>query len=424
MKNNTIIHQIVLLLLFSVSLIVSSCSPSLTPISQISLSTTLPPTKVMPTLTLTLEPTESLTPSELTNPNHITINCAKTSNNNSVDITPNGLIVFTSQSQPGYSYLLDLKTGKRIVVSDSSTGFVISPNGEKLAYIDYQRNTLVVTDSSNSKPIIIQNADNGLKPAQWLDNKRLVLNKTSNQISVALDSLVILDLFTKEEKELNPGYPDIRDGHNQINWQGYASSRAIPNPSLTYLVYPIKGEGRPVVLWNIDSGSEVRKIYWSDYWSTPWWSPDGKQFIISASPSFDKFTNVENSLNFIGGSELFSVAQTGEIKRLTYLTTTYFAIEFGYIWSPDGQKVAFWFRDKNNSTDNSWRLATLDIKSGVVTDNCLTNPNTSILIWSLNSEGLLLTTEKDGIIFVDIRKNIISHVIQDGIAIGWMATTP
>src|SRR6185503_12858554 len=63
-----------------------------------------------------------------------------------------------------------------------------------------------------------------------------------------------------------------------------------------------------------------------------------------------------------------NVNKEGEVRRPTFLTVAYGAKEFHDIWSPGGQKLAFWLK-LGGSKDSQFAAATLN--TGEVTNYCI-----------------------------------------------------
>ena len=225
--------------------------------------------------------------------------------------------------QDGLAYILDLSTGEKTYLS-GILGPVISPNGSTIAYYDMHVENIVIADEFGKKITDISLGKLFL-PAHWLNEEYLVLDnmgyESSNKQS-HMSSLIITNPFTGEKHELLPEYPDIRYfSQPAFQWEGYYSSRIVPNPTLTYLVYP--SMSWDLILWDLVNSREVQRVHEMDYQNTPWWSPDGTRFITSV-PIENKLSDGEkhiiiyDGLPYVGGNELIMINQEGIIKRITY----------------------------------------------------------------------------------------------------------
>ena len=173
------------------------------------------------------------------------------------------------------------------------------------------------------------------------------------------------------------------------------------SPSLTHLVYPAIGDGIPgLVLWDISLKREIVRIhnYYADTGimnGAPRWSPNGDVFITSAPPQFIGYddqlhVNYDNDLPYLGGDELISVSKEGVIKRLTFLNASQKVRQKGFVWSPDGGKVAFLLRIEDGSNWSDWQLSVMDVPTGIVTNYCIESEFTPR--WSPDGKQLLIHT--------------------------------
>jgi len=349
----------------------------------------------------------------------------------------NGRIVLSSEKENETSYLLDLQSGNKIDLGHTKDE-VVSPDGSKLAYYDIDLGTIVVADADGKKLKESLNLEKQLTPAHWLDNQRLMINKDLNGLYQFLDSLVILNPLTGEQQEWLPDYPQ-QDSKRFYYWK--VRSTLIPNPALTHLIYPIYEDGNTIALWNIQSKREVARIYGSDMVNTPWWSPDGTQFVTAALPMFTygnkTYTNIDDGMPYIDGSELFLVSITGEIRRLTYFSIREAARQNGYTWSPDGKQIAFWeLNPLGDKTTHNWipELVIVGVETGDVTNYCrmaaLTTTRFGFIIWppppvwSLDNRYLVVNQVDEElhykVFLVDLQTAHAWQIAENVSAYGWM----
>jgi hypothetical protein len=429
------------LLIMVLILSVTACttaSPSPTQTPLLSTEARTPTPSLTPAATMTPSPTSTLTPTKTSTPiMRLQERC--------VQISPesppllDGRVVFYSMKEGIPSYILDLKTGDQIILG-STIDETVSPDGSKVAYSDLDKDSIVISNSSGKKLKVIPDPDEILITTYWLDNQRLVLQKRRTDFGdlFLLPSLVILDPFTGEQQEWiqeeypnQEKYPNIRTMPNEVKW--FYDVRLFINPSLTRLVYAASEKDFPVILWDTISNREVTRIHFGSFWVAPWWSPDGSRFVVSAPISFavegTTYTNIDDGLPDLGGTDLFLVNQNGDIERLTYFSTMYWATTvFSAGWSKDGKQIAIMEKIETKEValnDAIPQLMVVDIESGDVTNYCITG---SSPIWSLDGKYILITQTdekiQDHVILIDLQTSQAWEIAQDAFAQGWMVPEP
>jgi hypothetical protein len=357
-------------------------------------------------------------------------NCIETINTYQGETYLSGTLVMSTVGE-GVT-LLDLKTGNRNSI-DASLIYhtAVSPSRTKIAYISRNLRAIIISDAAGSQIGSFPNPENRLIPAQWLDENHLALNKLGAFDNPSdSNSLMILNTITGETTELSQTFPDFNSIFGHFQWAGYNSSRMVPNPELTHLIYPATGNN--LIVWDIGLSREVQRIYGVDQLNAPWWSPDGNNILASAPVKAMDYNgnlhiNVEDGMPYVGGNELLSISKTGVIKRLTYLTTQYEAKEFSYVWSPDSQKIAFWLEIQNQS---ELQLALLNVNTGKVTNLCLsTNASSwSPITWSLDGNHLALSVMdrnlNETVFIIDIQQYSAIQVASNAKVFGWMKSEP
>jgi hypothetical protein len=269
----------------------------------------------------------------------------------------------------GESYLLDLQSGERI--SLGHTRFeTVSPDGKWLAYYDTEQEQVVVVDYEGRLIYETPAPQRQLQPAYWLDNQRLLLDQSNQNLDGKPRDLVILNPFTNERQEWSPDFPN--QAYANPDW--LLHSNLVFNPALTHLIYPALEEDFSIILWNVQSEQVIGEIYWGSRSTMPRWSPDGRYFVTDAPLRSDRtplFINFEDGLPYQGGTELFLVNRDGDMQRLTYFTVLQERRQSGYIWARDGHAIAFYSRHWNSRTPD---LAYIDLDTGRVFDYCATRP--------------------------------------------------
>jgi hypothetical protein len=366
-----------------------------------------------PTITMAVENT--ITPALMNN--HIIELCI----NNSSGVAFSDWQIDGHVFLDGPDYLLDLQNGSINHVSDISEP-VFSPNGSYMAYYDMKEEKIIIADPLNKEITDILNSE-GFSPAQWLNNDYMTINRYIAEFD--FESLLIINPFTNDKRELLPEYPGFRYNFPPaFQWEGYFLSKLVPNQTVSHLVYP--NEDFELVLWDLEKDVEVQHLYRMDFDNTPWWSPDGTRFITSVpikQKAYDGSTliNIDDGLSYVGGNELVTVDLQGNKKRLTYFTTERKAKEFRYIWSPDGRKVAFWLQLGDQS---DWDFAILDTKTEEVINYCIHSSAPFWIYWSTDGNHLATTIGiselKYETVIIDIIGNSIYKIAENAIVRGWM----
>lgn len=301
----------------------------------------------------------------------------------------------------GQSYLYNLRNGEQTSLGRTKYE-TVSPVSDWLAFYDNSSGKVVIVDH-DGKIFKELNADKSRQfPAYWLDNKNLALNKILENYARADNaSLMITNPFTNEQHEWLPEYPQQDHGY-YYDWQ--VVSNLLFNSEFSRLVYPATINGRiAIVMRDVHLEREVARIYGgASKNNTPWWSPDGNYFIVSAPMRWDgqnSYINIDDGFPYVGGSDLLLVSIDGQIKRLTYFTVTNLVGETNFVWSPNSRKIAFLQWDVLHSLEPS--LMVVDVETGIVNDYCklaqppIDNQNLPIVlpdpIWSPDGRYIVFT---------------------------------
>lgn len=401
---------LVLLWLISTGCSLEPIKPEITTVIEASQSPDIPPTP-----TATAAPSPSLVPTNAPKPlptslptatpaprSLITQRCLQFQSSSPPLL--NGRLVLSGfrirptneMAVEGESYLLDLQSGERI--SLGYTRFeTVSPDGKWLAYYDTEQEQVVIVDYEGRLIYQTPAPQRQLQPAYWLDNQRLLLDQSNQNLDGKPRDLVILNPFTNERQEWHPDFPNQREANP--DW--LLHSNLVFNPALTHLIYPVYEEDLPIVLWNVQSEQVIREIYWGSRSTMPRWSPDGRYFVTDAPLRSDRppsFINFEDGLPYQGGTELFLANLDGDVQRLTYFTVLQERRQSGYIWAGDGHGIAFYSLYWNSRTPD---LAYFDLDTGITVNYCATRPlpedHLAILIyppdivWSPDGDYLAVT---------------------------------
>jgi hypothetical protein len=324
-------------------------------------------------------------------------------------------------------YLLNLMTNQETSIGQGLYEQV-SPDETKIAYVDLEFQSIVIADSAGILMQIVPNSGERLSPAGWLDDQRLMIDKyelDSSMMPIST-SLIIIDIMTGSKQEWLPDYPNHIDNYRNISYDvNWAPSIAVViNPRFDYLIYPAWGDDAPIILWDMKSKMEVARIHYGSRRTSPRWSPDGTQFVISAPPQFDGYENIDDDLPNKGGNDLFLVSNTGVVKRLTYFATLNTSWQKFYHWSPDGQYIAFLLQTGDFGDIESGELAIVNVKTREVTQYCVGG----IAYWTSDGRYILLSQIDENLnsraYLLDPRKSNAYLIANDAVAIGGTIRNP
>ena len=306
---------------------VTAISPAPTrPISTPSVTSYLQPTIEASSPPLTQTPT--LLP---TSPN-LTEECPTVGNEISLDVVANGgTVVISPRDAP--LYLLDLQSGEQYnlpLMSNDSTisGIEASPDRNWLAYreiVESPTGTIsqqlwVITAKGQVEATV--NFEENWYWWRWLNSESIEIYVSDT----LLGTVVVLNPFSGERRELAPSFPDIYNFIDQPSWT------VMYSPDLELVVYlsnPSPDQPSGVVIWDILS----QRVLWqlaAPFTSShpPAWSPLGHQ--VAA----------------IVGGDLFLINRNGQVVTLPSLEELDSIEEFN--WSPNGRFIAFWAGSSSN----------------------------------------------------------------------------
>jgi len=342
------------------------------------------------------------------------------------------LVLFDDMNQLiGY----DINKKQKVIIGETKS-VAVAVNPEKFAYVD--KNDKLLKIVSNKLELIngIPTQGDWYGVVDWAKEEKLIIEgiQTRDDGSMLLPSLLsILDLQTREIRELSSGYPKMYlYSYGHPRWGKYSKYSMVLNSDLDRLVYLYdEPKGPRIVLWNLIENKEVSHLFIHDYFyngGTPIWSFDGNEFIASVpikykSNSGEEFTNIDDELPYKGGNELILVTKNGEVNRMTYFTTNNEAEQYNKAWSPNGKLIAFWMRIK--SGNGKWEIGLLDKETKEVTNLCVEGGDGSMPIyWSPDGNRIIISYIDDShiqnAIIIDINnKKGYKLDIQDYI-LGWM----
>lgn len=208
--------------------------------------------------------------------------------------------------------------------------------------------------------------------AGWLDDENILLYVFSGDSDISLKTPLAMkeiNVFTGQESEIIPDYPDIYRVDPLIDWDNYSLSQTIYHPSKEFVIYPDKNGY--LVLWNTSDELEIAKINAPlGFGDGPVWSPDGRLFVsdgyVGSMASSKPWQNPRKG----GLEELFITDLQGNTEKITSLLDVFLNVDIGeYSWSPDSKQLAFWVSVNNNDAKDSF-LAIVNIENRTLVRYC------------------------------------------------------
>jgi Tol biopolymer transport system component len=294
-------------------------------------------------------------------------------------------------------------------------GYTVSPDGKRIAYwkILYSNEKRQIARS-----IIIEDANGNIlkelsgdvetwKTFYWLDNQRIVIGMDGQPY--------VLNPFTGEGYDLSKWYAQSPGGLKTIPvWD----VNGIFDSQLSRLFYI--QEDDTLLLWDLKIHQILVRINPNSSFSSddqPKWAWDDSEIVLGRA------SGAENQ-----GEELFSVSRDGKINQLTELSKEYHQVAIlKFNWSPNGQNIAFFFRDKSKENNVS-QFAVLNRKTLKIINFCnlsgFMQPNVEP-VWSPDGNKLLIgRLEADSktykTVLLDLSNETAAILTENRIPAGWM----
>lgn len=451
---------VLVLAVFIVSCGRGEAVPSATPFVP---SLTPAPTQPATLTPVSLSPTPSGTPTEITTPTatgtvgptftpttppeaRLTSQC--------LDVLPalpsgsasSGVVVLQNRVSiggrlNGETYLLDLAAGTTITVEHGGFGSPVSPDRTLMAYnstiLDAQdritANNLIIANASGKQLKAIPWETDWAGILGWTDDRRLVLYRSKPGVTfLKYDTYLVLDPFTGQRQVLGRDFPKFTNQPYQrtLGWEGWYG--VLYDPTLTRVVYPqLVGKNDQQLtyaLWDVSRQRLVASLEnsfelparFNDIYPMPHWSPDGSKFVfrglVDVSPNLALF-------------ELYSVSRDGQVEQLTHLTSVALVQDSNLSWSPDGRYIAMFLNHwRVDISQEPARAAVLDTTNLEITDYCVPISSGEGLglprpIWSPNGKQFLVSEQgvsHPRVILVDVTRGFAAQISQDTEATGWM----
>jgi hypothetical protein len=402
-----VIKKLSSILMILVSLLISSCSSPGSPANSIT-----PTVLVVPTTTNI--PTEVSTPTSNPDLTNLITNCVDISGTPPEHVKLRGSLVLSSPSSE--SYILNLETNEKTFLKGSILDdLIVSPDMQKIAYIDYDTKKLIIHDLNSNASTVFNGFNSRFILARWLNNEDLTIHKAKENKPLYYHySLEIFNVQTGNLKEFNiADFP--KSNKNQT---GY--SYLYPNPQITRMVYLTYDADKSIALFDLKSKSQLIEVYFSD--GIPIWTRDGKEFSISAVLNFDKYSNFSDDLPYMGGDEIFLVDAKAKIRRLTFLSTQYPNNYYSFLsWSPTEELIAF---NLQNVSQPNFGLSILNINTGGIVNYCIQD-NWDYIYWSPDGKQVAFTRGNGfesykAAYILDLENNLAFKVADNATVAGWV----
>jgi hypothetical protein len=403
----SLIKKLSLFLIMLISLLISSCSPLSSPANSIT------PT-VLAVPTTTNVPTEVSTSTNNPDLTNLITNCVEILVTPPKHVKLRGSLALSSPSSE--SYILNLETNEKTFLNGSRFDeLIVSPNMEKIAYIDYDTEKLIIYNLNSNESIVFDGFNDRFRLAQWVNNEIIVINKAKEDKPLYYHySPEIFNLQTDDLKEFN-----LEDFPNTDKYStGYPYF--YPNPQMTKIVYWAHDAQDSIILFDMQSESQLKEIYFTE--GIPKWTKDGKQFAISAVVNFQKYSNFSDDLPYLGGDEIFLVDATAKIRRLTFLATQYPNNYYSFLsWSHTEEHIAF---NLQNITQPKFGLSILNMDTGGIVNYCIQN-NWDYIYWSPDGKQVAFTRGNGfesykATYILDLEKNLAFKVADNATVAGWV----
>jgi hypothetical protein len=313
-------------------------------------------------------------------------------------------VIVVEEIQTGAPTFLDLQTNQKYeapsIPETVHLEKAISPDRKLLATIDFSRENYDINYLRifNARGEVLKKMTfdiPNLRNIRWLDNQNLLLDTS---VTPRDGSVLLFNPFTGrqvtifnempffwETSELDPSVRWLVGYSPNLEWGIYwasDSSGSLSDSSGNYfgpIAYDFSNR-KPI--W-IPSDPIVPYLM-------PKWSPDGNHVVLDSH------------------NQIYIVTREGNVTPL--LDESNPNLVFGSLWSPDGNKIAFWNNDS---------LMFYNIVDGDLRDLCFTLDQAKRYAWSPDSRFILIEAyaEKKGTLvhiqngaLVDIQENLIYSI--------------
>lgn len=339
-----------------------------------------------------------------------------------------GQIFLLGQNDGVSSYLFE---SGRVTVLEGDYAFSLgaeAPDKKWLAYYDYGASKLMLLDGNGDMYDIVDWDDQWHRVLSWLDRDKLVIQQKGEMTGNSIPPVGIYSLNDHSYLELTRDYPNQ---YFPAEWEYLWTSSTIYDPDLTMVIYPAFPTDSQVLSLNLvdlQTGQVIAEIggYRGGIISTPKWSPNGDRL---ATP-IERGLPQDYTATVYHHQEFIISDRYGNYEQVTNFNDYFEEPRIGHFnWSPDGQRIAFWFQNWPESHDEF--LMVLDISTRQVVNYCIaSDPRdgpSAPPIWSPDGNSLIARVigyengeEEDNIVLIDLKNAYAVTIAQNLRPIGWL----
>ncbi|RME57822.1 hypothetical protein D6779_07855 [Candidatus Parcubacteria bacterium] len=334
--------------------------------------------------------------------------------------------------------ILNLETLEPIFIDYDAAGPGISPDRHWFAFEAERK--LMLMDASGGIYEIVDWDEEWYLVEGWLNKNQILISKYPDSPPPSVPPLGVIDIRTKEYREIERNYPGIDYPEGAEEYDTLLSTTNLItfyNPRYPIVAYPGM---KTFVLFDLSKKEIVAEVKDENIRPIfpPMWTPNGEYLLLAKE--------IYPPPGQRGHQEFFLISRDGTVSQITHFNDFHENSEIGgFSLSPDGQKVAFWFRDRAISWDEN--LYILDLQTLDVVDPCITSvrwddgsttgfdPN-SPPIWSPDSKALAtevrlprvdekgLRVGRPQVLYLDITNGFAVKIAGDVGLIGWLVNQP
>lgn len=307
--------------------------------------------------------------------------------------------------------LLNLSNGDAIKIPTSNPVDYasLSPDRTTLAYERFNDSNskweLVLINAKGVVQKVRLSSEQGFSFQDWLNDHQLLITAQDFQYTV-------LDAHNNSQMKILPaGFPDFTHLDNSF----FVSF----DPSFMRAIYK-DGDINILDLNTKTIVTHIKDVY--DRIPIVAWQPSGERAAIVASA----FTGQKSS---ILPDEIFILDKDGRVGQLTHIYDNFGLVSNidSLSWSPDEEKIAFWFYDgQANDT-----LMMADARTGELTNYCILNVIKTNFpiglpapIWSPDGKYLMIENrsraDESKLLIVDIQNKVAFPITENASPVGWM----
>jgi hypothetical protein len=287
-----------------------------------------------------------------------------------------GSIIATHPNTEGY-WALAGPESPEIQLSWAADRPFVSPQGDKVAFVAASpRPRLIVATFTGEEITSIDWAPEwGIRPDGWFNEEWLRLQRSEE----APTTVRLVSPWTGELLVLEPQLPNL----DPYAASQYAAATYSPDMDLViYMRLDAETYQGQFALWNLRQGraiwnseSDTRQSH--AMFTFPAWSPDGTMLAVTDS-------RPEDSQSGLRRQDLIVLTRDGQIAARTDFHNDFDEYWIGrdLLWSPDGNKIAFWILPLDGDSPRSYGLHLLHLDMNRLVNTCVKNDDIPGGAWS------------------------------------------